>query len=148
MSYAESDSETKEAIELSILKGMHVIAVVGCSREQGKPSHDVPEYLQSVGYKIIPVNPFADYILGEKAYKSLLAIEKERGIEVVEVFRPAGEALDIAKQAVEIGARALWLQEGIFNDAAMEYAISHNLLAVQNRCMMKEHYRLSGEGKL
>jgi predicted CoA-binding protein len=148
MQYVELDNEKKEAIELSILKGMHTIAVVGCSREQGKPSHDVPEYLQSVGYRIIPVNPFADYILGEKAYKSLLDIEKEIAIEVVDVFRPAGEALDIAKQAVEINAKALWLQEGIFNDVAMEYAISHGLLAVQNRCMMKEHYRLSGESKL
>ncbi|MGC8662591.1 MAG: CoA-binding protein [Candidatus Micrarchaeia archaeon] len=131
---------------LSILKNFHVIAVVGCSREVGKPSHDVPAYLQSVGYKIIPINPFASEILGEKAYKNLAEIGAS--VDVVDVFRPAREALEIAKQAVEINAKALWLQEGIFSSEAEAYAKEHGLLFVENRCMMKEHYMLVGDGKL
>jgi len=141
-----NDEEEKEALMLNILKNYHVIAVVGCSREEGKPSHDVPAYLQSVGYRIIPVNPFADTILGEKAYKSLTDIKEQ--VDVVDVFRPAREALDIAKQAVEIKAKVLWLQEGIFNDEAGKYAVEHGLLFVQNRCMMKMHYKFQLEGKL
>lgn len=69
-------------------------------------------------------------------------------MDVVEVFRPAREALDIAKQAVAIKAKALWLQEGIFSEEAEKYAKENGLLFIQNRCMMKEHYKLSGEGKL
>ena len=90
---------------LFILKNFHTIAVVGCSREAGKPSHDVPEYLQNNGYRIIPVNPFADYILNEKSYKNLLDIKEK--IDVVDVFRPANEALNIARQAIQIHAKAL-----------------------------------------
>ena len=124
-----------------ILK-FHVIAVVGCSREQGKPSHDVPEYLQEAGYKIIPVNPFADCILGEKAYKKLSEIPVR--VDVVDVFRPSAEALEITKEAYAIGAKAVWLQEGIFNDDAKKFAEEHNMLFVMNRCMMKEHYKIEG----
>ncbi len=140
------DAAEKDAIALEILKSFHTIAVVGCSREEGKPSHDVPAYLQSVGYRIIPVNPYASEILGEKAYNSLLEIKEP--VDVVDVFRPAREALGIAKQAVEIKAKALWLQEGIFSDEAEAYAKEHGLLFIENRCMMKEHYKFVGEGKL
>lgn len=138
----ESDKNINniDKIALYILKNFHTIAVVGCSREQGKPSHDVPEYLQNNGYRIIPVNPFADYILNEKSYKSLLDINEN--VEVVDVFRPAKEALDIAKQAVQIHAKALWLQEGIINDSAEKFANENNILFIMNRCMMKEHVKL------
>ncbi|MCL5679834.1 MAG: CoA-binding protein [Candidatus Marsarchaeota archaeon] len=124
----------------SILSKYHVIAVVGCSRNVGKPSHDVPEYMQKAGYKIIPVNPSADMILGEKAYKTLLDIPEP--VDVVDVFRPAQETVEIAKQAVKIKAKALWLQEGIFNDEAKKIAEDNGLLFIMNRCMMKEHYKL------
>ncbi|MGC8538840.1 MAG: CoA-binding protein [Candidatus Micrarchaeia archaeon] len=132
--------DEKDEIALKILKGMHVIAVVGCSRNEGKPSHDVPKYLQDAGYRIIPVNPNADYILGEKAYAKLTDIPFP--VDVVDVFRPANEAMQIAKDAVLIGAKAFWLQEGIFNDEAEAYAKEHGLLVISNRCMMKEHYKL------
>ena len=132
--------DEKDEIALKILKGMHVIAVVGCSRNEGKPSHDVPKYLQDAGYRIIPVNPNADYILGEKAYAKLTDIPFP--VDVVDVFRPANEAMQIAKDAVLIGAKAFWLQEGIFNDEAEAYAKEHGLLVISNRCMMKEHYTL------
>ncbi|MGC8587248.1 MAG: CoA-binding protein [Candidatus Micrarchaeia archaeon] len=139
--------DSKEADAIKILKGFHTIAVVGCSRTVGKPSHDVPEYLQNEGYKIIPVNPYAEEILGEKAYKSLEET-KGLGVEVVDVFRPSSEALDIAKQAVDIAAKVLWLQEGIFSTDAESYAVSHGLMFIENRCMMKEHTRLKLEGKI
>ncbi|MCL4372395.1 CoA-binding protein [Candidatus Marsarchaeota archaeon] len=132
------DEADKVAYE--ILSKYHVIAVVGCSRNEGKPSHDVPAYLQSVGYRIIPVNPSADEILGEKAYKSLLEIGFP--VDVVDVFRPSPETVEIAKQAVAIKAKALWLQEGIFNDEAKKIAEDNGMLFIMNRCMMKEHYKL------
>ncbi|MCL4388177.1 CoA-binding protein [Candidatus Marsarchaeota archaeon] len=132
------DEADKTAYE--ILSKYHLIAVVGCSRNEGKPSHDVPEYMQSAGYKIIPVNPSADIILGEKAYKSLLDIKFP--VDVVDVFRPSPETPEIARQAVQIKAKALWLQEGIFNDEAKKIAEDNGLLFIMNRCMMKEHYKL------
>lgn len=135
---AAQDEADKTAYE--ILSKYHVIAVVGCSRNEGKPSHDVPEYMQSAGYKIVPVNPSADTILGEKAYKSLLDIKFP--VDVVDVFRPSPETPEIARQAVQIKANALWLQEGIFNDEAKKIAEDNGLLFVMNRCMMKEHYKL------
>ncbi|OJT93988.1 acetyl coenzyme A synthetase (ADP forming), alpha domain [Candidatus Micrarchaeum sp.] len=135
---ATQDEADKTAYE--ILSKYHVIAVVGCSRNEGKPSHDVPEYMQSAGYKIVPVNPSADTILGEKAYKSLLDIKFP--VDVVDVFRPSPETPEIARQAVQIKAKVLWLQEGIFNDEAKKIAEDNGLLFIMNRCMMKEHYKL------
>ncbi len=123
-----------------ILRGFHTIAVVGCSRNEGKPSHDVPLYLQEHGYRIIPVNPSADTILGEKAYARLADIKE--GIDVVDVFRPAPEAPAIAEDAFRTGAKALWLQEGIVSEEAERIAKGHGMLFVMDRCMMKEHYRL------
>ena len=132
--------DSTDSIAEYILRNFRVIAVVGCSRNEGKPSHDVPMYLQQHGYRIIPVNPNADTILGERAYATLAAI-KER-VDVVEVFRPAGEALGIAKEALAIGAKALWLQEGIISEEAQRYANEHGMLFIMDRCMMKMHYRL------
>ncbi len=129
-----------DSVAYEILSNYKAIAVVGCSRNEGKPSHDVPEYLQSAGYKIIPVNPNADVILGEKSYKTLLDIKAP--VDVVDVFRPSPEAPEIARQAVEIHAKALWLQEGIFNDEAKRIAEGNGLAFIMNRCMMKEHYKL------
>jgi predicted CoA-binding protein len=122
-----------------ILKGSRTIAVVGCSREPGKPSHDVPAYLQSVGYRIIPVNPFADTILGENVYRRLTDIKEP--VDVVDVFRPAPETPAIARDAVEIHAKVLWLQEGIANDEARRIAENGGMLFVMDRCIMKEHAR-------
>ncbi len=132
--------DSTDSIAEYILRNFRVIAVVGCSRNEGKPSHDVPMYLQQHSYRIIPVNPNADTILGERAYATLAAI-KER-VDVVEVFRPAGEALGIAKEALEIGAKALWLQEGIISEEAQRFANEHGMLFIMDRCMMKMHYRL------
>lgn len=132
--------DSTDSIAEYILRNFRVIAVVGCSRNEGKPSHDVPMYLQQHSYRIIPVNPNADTILGERAYATLAAI-KER-VDVVEVFRPASEALGIAKEALAIGAKALWLQEGIISEEAQRFANEHGMLFIMDRCMMKMHYRL------
>ncbi len=132
--------DSADSIAEYILRNFRVIAVVGCSRNEGKPSHDVPMYLQQHSYRIIPVNPNADTILGERAYATLAAI-KER-VDVVEVFRPASEALGIAKEALAIGAKALWLQEGIISEEAQRFANEHGMLFIMDRCMMKMHYRL------
>lgn len=125
-----------------ILESARVIAVVGCSRDASKPSGYVPEYLAAQGYRIIPINPFADSILGVKALKSLS--EAKGSFDTVDVFRPSGEAYKIAKEAFDNGAKALWLQEGITSKEAEEYSSSCGMDFVQDRCMMKEHMKFFG----
>src|SRR5687767_7198668 len=93
-----------------ILEYARTIAVVGASRDPAKPSGSVPRTLVGRGYRVIAVNPFAETLFGERAYRELAEIPER--IDVVEVFRPAGEAADIAFQAMSIGARAVWLQQG------------------------------------
>lgn len=122
-----------------ILERSRTIAVVGIARTTDKPSGGVPADLQRRGFRIIPVNPKADEILGEKAYRSLSDVPED--VDVVEVFRPAAEAPDIARQAVAIGARALWLQLGIESDEARKIAEDAGLDFVQDRCMAVESRR-------
>lgn len=123
-----------------ILKTYKTVAVVGCSKDETKDSNTIARFLKGVGYRIIPVNPTAKEILGEKCYDSLLSIKEPVGI--VDVFRPGAEALDIARQAVEIGARVVWLQEGITNNEARKYAEDHGVAFVQDKCTMKEYMKL------
>ena len=113
------------------------IAVVGCSTNPEKPAHYVPKYLKEQGYHIIPVNPFADEILGEKVYKSLGEVSSE--IDVVLVFRPQEETPEIVRHAIDVGAKAVWLQEGIKNDEAAGLAEDAGLEFVMDRCMLKVH---------
>ncbi|HYO60405.1 MAG TPA: CoA-binding protein, partial [Actinomycetota bacterium] len=114
-------------------------AVVGIARTTDKPSGGVPAELQQRGFRIIPVNPKADEILGERAYASLTDVTEP--VDVVEVFRPAEEAPEVARQAVAIGARALWLQQGIVSDEARRIAEEAGLDFVQDRCMAVESRR-------
>ncbi|WP_049979976.1 CoA-binding protein [Halolamina rubra] len=121
------------------------IAVVGCSTTAGKAAHDVPKYLQSQGYRIVPINPFADEILGERAYDSLADVEPE--IDLVDVFRPSEEAPGIVESVIDRheardDAGAVWLQLGIANDEAAELAEAAGLEFVQDRCLKVEHDRL------
>ena len=118
---------------------MQTIAVVGLSPRAERPSYGVARYLLAQGYRIIPVNPAHEEILGLKCYPSLKAIPEP--VEVVDVFRRAEHALPVAEEAVAIGARALWLQLGIMNDEAVRLAEEAGLLAVQNRCIKIEHER-------
>jgi predicted CoA-binding protein len=117
-----------------ILQGAKTIAVVGASRDPFKAGGSVPEGLQERGFRIIPVNPYATELFGERVYRSLLEIPKEIQIDIVDVFRPSEDAAEIAGQAVAIGAKALWLQLGISSDEARRIAESAGLDFVENEC--------------
>ncbi len=122
--------------EVEILK-MKKIAVVGLSKDPGKPSHYVPKYMKEQGYRIIPVNPTAEEILGKKCYKSLSEVVES--IDVVNIFRPSNEVMPIVREAIAKKAGAIWMQEGIKNEEAAGEARKHGLLVVMDRCIMKEH---------
>ncbi|NHJ04768.1 MAG: CoA-binding protein [Candidatus Heimdallarchaeota archaeon] len=113
------------------------IAVVGASRDPEKASYLIPKYLQEHGYKIIPVNPKADEILGEKAYSSLIEI-KER-VDIVDIFRPSEYTPKIVEEAIKIKPNLIWLQLGIQNIEAMEIANKNNIPIVMNKCLKIEH---------
>lgn len=140
-----SQNEIKE-----ILTRYKTVAVVGLSRELWKDSHRVSAYLKNHGFCIIPVNPFADEILGEKSYKTLLDIpsESQKTIEIVEIFRPSKDVLPIVEQAIRIKAtygklNVVWMQLGIVNEQAAEAAKKAGLIVVMDKCMMIEHKRFS-----
>jgi len=142
MSEIPNDGFSDEEIK-KILSESKVVAVVGASRTSGKPAHYVPAYLKTKGYKIIPVNPFADEILGEKTYKSLKDIPKDIKIDIVDVFRPSEDVINVVKDAIDRGdINLIWLQEGIYNKEAVELAKQHGIRVIWNRCMMKSHKRL------
>ena len=113
------------------------IAVVGASPDPAKRAHVIPAYLQSQGYRIIPVNPTHDEVLGERCYPTLTDIAEP--VDVVAVFRPAHEAPGIARDAVTIGAHALWLQVGIVSDEAEQLARDAGLVFVQDHCIGQMH---------
>lgn len=118
------------------------IAVVGASRELAKAAGFVPEFLQRNGYNIIPVNPFADNVLGKECFKSLAEVTER--IEVVDVFRPSAEAAKVVEDAGARGVKTVWLQEGIYSPEAAERARTLGLTLAWDRCMKKEHQRLHG----
>jgi len=133
-----------------ILTKYKVIAVVGLSKEPEKDSHKVGAYLQQQGYQIIPVNPFADEVLGEKSYKSLLEIPREiqKKIEIVDIFRPAKDVPPIVEQAIRLKQTygkpsVVWMQLGIVNEQAARTARQAGLVVVMNKCLMIEHQHLS-----
>jgi predicted CoA-binding protein len=133
-----------------ILKKYKTVAVVGLSRELGKDSHRVSAYLKNHGFRIIPLNPFADEVLGEKSYQSLLDIppEIQKTIEVVDIFRPSKDVPLIVEQAIKLKAmygkpHVIWMQLGIVNEQAAEAAEKAGLIVVMDKCMMIEHKRFS-----
>ena len=113
------------------------IAVVGASADPSKPAHAIPRYLQRQGYRILPVNPRGGELLGEPVARSLA--EVDGSVDVVEVFRPAEEAPRIAREAVEVGAKVLWLQLGIVSQEARQVAAAAGLTVVMDRCMGETH---------
>ncbi|TVT54987.1 CoA-binding protein [Amycolatopsis cynarae] len=115
------------------LSSANTIAVVGLSRNPAKAAHAVPKSMQAAGFRIIPVHPSADELLGERVYRSLTDIPEP--VDLVDVFRPAAEAPGIAHQAVEIGARSLWLQEGIVSPEARRIAMEAGLDYVEDECI-------------
>lgn len=128
---------------VKILKSFRNIAMVGVSANADKPSNTVFRYLLAQGYNVIPVNPTIDEVLDKKCYPSLSAIPEK--IEVVDIFRKSEDIPPIVDEAIKIGAKAVWMQEGIVNKAAAKKAESAGLLVVMDRCMRKEHMRLSEE---
>ncbi|MFQ6057481.1 MAG: CoA-binding protein [Anaerolineae bacterium] len=137
--------EENDVIE-RILKGSQTIAVVGLSPRPDRPSHSVARYLQAQGYRIIPVNPMVEEVLGQRSYPDLASIPGE--VDVVDIFRRPEHVPPIVEQAIQIGARAVWMQEGVINQEAAERAREAGLDVVMDRCMFKEHSRLVREGKL
>jgi predicted CoA-binding protein len=122
------------------LQDYHTIAVVGISSKPDKPAYSVPAYLQSKGYKIIPVNPNLDEVLGEKAYPDLLSVPEK--VDIVEIFRRIEDVPPVVEQAIQIGAKVVWMQEGIVHEQACEQARHAGLIVVMDTCMRATHRRL------
>ena len=122
---------------------MKTVAVVGMSPKPERPSHYVGMYLKEQGYDIIPVNPGHKEIAGMTSYPSLLDIPVK--VDVVDVFRRPEHAVPISEAAVEIGSKALWLQDGVINDEAARLAEDASLLVVMNDCMLRRHKQFIGE---
>ena len=140
------DHMNPEDRELRALLGdVHTIAVVGLSSRPGRPSFQVASYLADHGYHIVPVNPNETEVLGERAYPSLLDVPVGMAIDVVDVFRRAVETPEIARQAVAIGAKVLWLQEGIISQEAAAIASSGGMEVIMGVCIRHVRERLMGE---
>jgi uncharacterized protein len=127
------------ALTRRILEDYDTVVVVGLSSDPTKAAHSVPAAMQAYGWRVIPVNPHADELLGEKVYRRLADIPEP--VEVVNVFRPAAEAAGVVRQAAEIRAKAVWLQLGIISAEAREIAAEHGIVYVEDRCMAVERAR-------
>jgi len=124
-----------------LLKTSRTIAVVGLSSRRFRPSYGVAEYMQRNGYRIIPVNPFVRDVLGEKCYPDLDSIPAR--VDIVDIFRRAEFVPEIVEAAIRIGARAVWMQEGVAHQEAAERARAAGLEVVMDRCILKDHRRLA-----
>lgn len=132
-----------------ILQEYRVIAVVGLSTDMSKPSYEVSKYMKNQGYRIIPVNPFAEEILGEKSYKNLTEIpaEIQKTIEIVDIFRKPENVPTVVDEAIKLRKEngkpyVIWMQLGIVNEAAAEKARETGLTVIMDKCLMVEHKRL------
>jgi predicted CoA-binding protein len=123
-----------------LLRSSRTIAVVGLSSKKDRPSHWVSEYMQQAGYRIIPVNPRETEVLGEKAYPSLEAVPEK--VDIVNIFRRPEHVPEVVEAAIRMGARSVWMQEGVVNEAAAEKARVAGLAVVMDRCILKEHRKL------
>ena len=132
----------KEEEIKEILSHAKTVAVVGISPKEDRPSYIVASYLKSKGYRIIPVRPDGEYILGEKVYRSLREVPKEIGVDVVDIFRKSEDVLPIVEEAIQRGAKVIWMQEGVIHEEAGSKAENAGLKVVMDRCMKKEHQRL------
>jgi predicted CoA-binding protein len=137
--------EVSEADIRSVLEESKTVAVVGLSPRQERDSHRVAKYLQSQGYRIIPVNPNADEILGERSYPDLTSVPEP--IDVVDVFRRSEAVPEIVEEAIKVGAKTVWMQMGVIHEEAAARAREAGLQVVMDRCMMIEHRRHFGQGR-
>ena len=133
---------TQTAVRQS-LANCKTIAVVGLSPKPHRDSFRVAKYMQDQGFRIVPINPNAPDVLGEKAYASLTDAAQHERIDMVNCFRNSEDIPPIAAEAIAIGAKSLWLQIGVVNDAAAKQATVAGLVVVQNLCLMVEHRQLS-----
>lgn len=133
-----------EAIQ-QILADCRNIAVVGLSANPIRPSYGVSRYMQQHGYRIIPVNPNESEVLGERSYASLSDVPgpPKLSLDLVNIFRRSEDAGAIVDEAIALGAKAVWLQEGVIDEAAARRALEAGLLVVMDRCLLKEHLRLA-----
>ncbi|HTQ55970.1 MAG TPA: CoA-binding protein [Bryobacteraceae bacterium] len=123
-----------------VLKTSRTIAVVGLSHKRFRPSYGVAEYMQRNGYRIIPVNPHETLVLGEKCYPNLDSVPDR--VDIVDIFRRSEFVPEIVEAAIRIGARAVWMQEGVIHEAAAERARAAGLAVVMDRCILKDHRRV------
>ena len=131
------DEELRE-----LLTSCKTVAVVGISAREDRPSYIVASYLKSKGYRMIPVRPDGDVILGEKVYHSLMEIPKKVKIDLVDIFRRSEDAPPIVEEAIQRGAKVVWMQEGVVHQEAGVKAEKAGLKVVMDRCMKKERERL------
>jgi len=125
---------------VNLLRSARMIAVVGLSSKRWRPSYGVSEYMQRAGYRIIPVNPEITEALGEKCYPD---VESAPGpIDIVNIFRRSEAVPDVVDAAIRIGAKAVWMQEGVVHEAAAAKARAAGLIVVMDRCLLKEHRKL------
>jgi predicted CoA-binding protein len=122
-----------------LLRTSRTIAVVGLSSRPQRPSHGVAQYMQSAGYRIIPVNPKEKEVLGERCYARLEDVPER--VDIVDIFRRSEHVPEIVKSAIQIGARAVWMQEGVIHPQAAEQARQAGLVVVMDSCILKEHAR-------
>lgn len=127
-----------------ILRTCRTIAVVGASSNPARPSNRVASYMKAQGYRVIPVNPNEQSVIGEQAFPSLSAVPGP--IDLVDIFRKSEEVLPIVEEAIAKGAKAVWLQEGVVNEAAAARAKAAGLLVVMDRCWLKERSARSNRG--
>jgi len=132
-----NDVPTSSDSILEVLKTSKTIAVVGLSSRRMRPSYGVAEYMQSAGYRIIPVNPNETEVLGEKSYMRLEDVPEP--IDIVDIFRRSEYVPGIVESAIRVGARAVWMQEGVFHPAAAERGRQAGLFVIEDSCILKEH---------
>jgi predicted CoA-binding protein len=125
----------------AVLRNYHTIAVVGLSGRRFRPSHGVAEYMQKVGYRIIPVNPQETEVLGEKCYPDLESIPE--AVDIVDIFRRSEFVPDIVEAAIRKGAKVIWMQEGVVHEEAARRAETAGLTVIMDRCILKDHRRLA-----
>ena len=130
-----------EEVIRKILRKSKTIAVYGASEKPWRASHSITRFLLSVGYDVIPVNPNYQRVMGMKSFPSLLDIGVS--VDLIDVFRRSSEVISIAEEAVKIGAKGIWFQEGVINEQAAEIAVSGGLEVVMDRCILKEYNRYS-----
>jgi predicted CoA-binding protein len=130
-------------LEDKILQDYRTVAMVGASSNPERPSYRVINYLDSHGYKVIPVNPMVREVMGKTSYPDLSSIPEP--VEVVDIFRRSEEVPPVVEEAIKIGAKVIWMQEGVVNEEVAAKAREAGLLVVMDKCMRKEHLRMSGQ---